>query len=161
MKQTPVIVVCSVKEPAEHETEACGRGKSVGAKVRLLKGNSTSFHLVGDELIPGGQPGFHTPASPNAESFLPPRSGRAWLCCLQWPQDLLKDSWESSLVNGRSQRPIWAAGGYTYTKLGKKFWGSRTSHSDIAQGAHLKGTPQPCTSDKSRMASGTLQLQFY
>lgn len=32
MKQTPVIVVCSEREPAEHEIEA-----SVGQKVRLLE----------------------------------------------------------------------------------------------------------------------------
>ena len=94
-----------------------------GKRWGCLKGNSTSFHLVGDELIPGGQPGFHTPASPNAQSpsSLPGVAG-AWLCSLQWPQDLLKDSWDlSSLMEGL-RGPFWALGEYTYTKLGKKYF---------------------------------------
>lgn len=113
-----------------------------------MKGNNTSFHLVGDELIQGCQPGFHAPASSNAQSssFLRGAAG-AWLHFLQWPQELHKDSWEPSLLIEGLRGPIWSPWGIHIHQTRKDsfeeaYIQSTHFHDSTAQGAHPEGPPE-------------------
>lgn len=76
-----------------------------------------------DELRQGCQPKSHTPAFSHAGSSSALRGvAAAWLCFLQWPQDLCWDTLGASLVNRRPRRPHLARkvlGRYTSTKFRK------------------------------------------
>lgn len=99
--------------------------KCRGQKVKPLERKEHLISLVEDELMQGYPPRFRTPAFSHAgNSSVVQGMAGAWLCSLQWPQDLHEDSQEPSLLMEGLRGPLgcenpWR---YTSTKLRKTVW---------------------------------------